>query len=331
MNDVAAVAETKPEPVADDEAALWAELEKEDGADEANDDGSDVEATAETAEAEAETDEKPAEDPKKEPLPYAELAKRHKDLQGALHAERARARQMAERAANMDQLLRQLRQPGQAQQQPQADQIPDINTDPVGHFQAKSAALERQIEELKAGSQKTAEQIEQQQVSQRFWSHVTQSEAQMRQQAPDYDAAVGHLEQARVAELEVMFPDDHPQAIQMAVQQGLGSVAELRAAVLNQDRIAVATQALQMGMSPAELYYRLAHQRGYQKAAPAAPKVAPVQAIKRGQAAAKSLSAGGGGRADATPSLDALADMYLTDPDAADKAFAKLKTQGLLG
>jgi hypothetical protein len=53
--------------------------------------------------------------------------------------------------------------------------------------------------------------------------------------------------------------------------------------------------------------------------------------VKRGQAAAKSLSAGGGGRADSTPSLDALADMYLSDPDAADKAFAKLKTQGLLG
>lgn len=331
MQDATAQPEATTELGSDAEAALWAQLEKEDSADETVDEVSEPEGDAEPADAEAEAPDAEAEQ-KKEPLPYEELAKRHKDLQGALHAERAKARQMAERASNMDALLRELRQskPSEAEQKPAAPQIPDINEDPIGHFQAKSALLEQQIAELTKGSQSAQEQFQRQRAEQQFWGQVSQSEAQMRASTPDYDDAVGHLEASRVAELEAIYPDDSPQAIDYALRNGFQSTAQLRAHVLNQDRISVATQALQMGMNPAQLYYNLAVQRGYQKAAPKT-NVTPIAAARNGQRAAKSLSAGGGGRADAMPSLDALADMYLDDPDAADRMFAKLKASGQLG
>jgi hypothetical protein len=112
----------------------------------------------------------------------------------------------------------------------------------------------------------------------------------------------------------------------------------MRAAVLNNDRITIARQALQMQMSPAELYYKIAHQRGYKAAAPAVPQISrkataqatPITATKAGMAASKSLSGGVGGTSNVM-TADDLAQLYLDDPDKADKEFKRMKNAGLLG
>lgn len=319
------------------EAAAWAELEKD-----VSDDGEaevEAEGEAEPAKEEPPEAEKPEAEAEKadKPLPYEELDKRHKQLQGALGEERATRKQLAERAQQMEQVLRQVLADRQRAGQPQAEQpkVPTLDEDPIGFFQHKLAEQERVIEELRNGSKQTVEQFQRAQHEQRFWGEVQRSEQEMRSANPDYDPAVSFLEESRVKELELMIPDT---AQAYAEQQGYNSPADLRAAVLNNDRITIARQALQMGVSPAELYYKIAHQRGYKAQAPAVPQISrkataqatPITATKAGMAASKSLS-GGGASSNNAMSADDLAQLYLDDPDKADKEFKRMKNAGLLG
>lgn len=317
------------------EAAAWADLEK-DVADEGEEPEAEAEGDAEPAKEEPPADEKA--EPEKaaeKPLPYEELDKRHKQLQGALGEERNMRRQAAERAQQMEQVLRQVvAERKAAAEQQQAPKVPTLDEDPIGFFQHKIAEQERVIEELRTGSKQTVEQFQRAQHEQRFWGEVQRSEQEMRSANPDYDPAVTFLEESRVKELELMIPDT---AQAYAEQQGYNSPADLRAAVLNNDRITIARQALQMQMSPAELYYKIAHQRGYQPKAAAPPvlkkataQANPISATKAGMQASKSLSGGGGGSNNVMSAED-LAQLYLEDPDRADKEFARMKKAGLLG
>jgi hypothetical protein len=327
----------------DADAGLWAELEKE-VADEAA-----PEIESEPA-AKAEPEAEPAPEPEKPeaakgPIPYEELDKRYKQLQGALGEERGTRKQLSERLQNMETLIRQITgkadQPAQGQKPAAEQTIPDINEDPVGHFAAKLAATEAKLKAIEEASTKTVETITREKQEQQFWSTVERSEIEMRSTAPDYDDAVGFLEQSRVRELEAMIPDTD-QSLALAHQNGFRTVEDLRIAMLNRDRVAVATQALQMGMSPAQLYYNLAKQRGFTGPAPKAP-AAPMKptaqakqpnaiaATKKGQEASRSLSGGGAGASDGAVSLEDLAEMYIEDPDRADQMFKSMKAKGLLG
>lgn len=330
------------EPMTDTEAAAWADLEKEVGADDT------VEGEAPQADAKAETEAEPAKDDAAkdekpaEKLPYEEIEKRHRQLQGALGEERAARKAAQERAAQMQAVFEQIRAARAQQQQPgmvepaQQAKPPTIEEDPIGYFQHQIAEQARVIDELRNGSRQTVEQVQRAQVEQQFWTTVERSEQAIRQANPDYDPAVTFLETSRVRELETMLPDT-PQADQYAMQQGYQSAEAMRVAMLNQDRINVAKQALSLGMSPAELYYNLALQRGYKAAVQAAPTLkkptaqsTPIEAARKGQAAAKSLS-GGGGSSNNAMSIDDLADLYLEDPDRADREFKRLKASGALG
>lgn len=330
-NNAAVAPEAAPVPAADAaEQAAIAALEKEYG-DEAQ--GQEPKAESEPAK-EAKKDE-PAAEKKPQPIPYEELEKRHRQLNGALAEERAQRKALAERAENMRQLFEQMQQrQTQAQpQQPAKPAIPDINEDPIGHFAAKVAELEGKLAEKDKAIGQTREQFEAEQAHRQFWGAVQRSETEFKGRTPDYDEATTHLEQARIRELAIMFPDDSERAYEIAQRAGLRTPADLRLATLNQDRISVAQQAFQLGMNPAELYYKLAQERGYQPkgAAPAQKMITPVQAAKAGAAAAKSLSAGAGsGGKDGPLAIEDLAELYLSDPDRADKEFAKLRSAGLL-
>lgn len=312
------------------EAAAWAELEKdvapEEGEEQAESDGAEPEVKAEA---------EPVKDEKAQPpIPYEELDKRYKQLQGALGEERGTRKQLAERIQQMETVLRavatQRQQPAQAEVK-----VPTIEEDPIGFFQHKLAEQERVIAELRGGAEKSVQQVQQAQVEQQFWSAVERSEQSMRQTNPDYDPAVSFLESSRVKELEAMVPDGEA-GDAYAHQNGFRTAAEMRVAMLNHDRVNVSRQALAMGISPAQMYFNLALQRGYQSK-PAAPSLkkataqsTPIQAAKAGQAAAKSLS-GGGSQSDNAMTPEDLAELYLEDPDRADKEFRRMQKAGLLG
>ena len=97
-----------------------------------------------------------------------------------------------------------------------------------------------------------------------FIGAVERSEREARENIADYDQAAEFLERGRIAELERMYPDRHPQAAAIARHHDFKSPAALRGAILNHDRIAVAQHALRNGQSPARLYYDIARQRGYE-------------------------------------------------------------------
>lgn len=323
MEQNAVVQEVAPADAA--EQAQWAQLEKDMGDEAAANDAQDP-----VTEAKQEQETK-AEPPKQERITYEELEKRHKNLNGALAEERALRKQMGERVANMQALYERMQSQTRNDQQPQTPQTPDINEDPIGYFQAKVTALESQLAEKDKAIGQTREQFEAEQQRRQFWGAVQRAENEFKARMPDYDDATTHLEAARIRELEIMFPDDSEQAYAIAQQAGLRTPADLRIATLNQDRTSVARQAFQLGMNPAELYYKLALQRGFQPKG-AQAKVTPVQAARAGQAAAKSLSSGSGGTgSNGAMTAEDLADLYMTDPDRADREFARMKSAGLLG
>lgn len=269
----------------------------------------------------------------------------HENVQKALRE----AREQAKAAEAREQAIIKLIQETRAQrQQPQpekaeAPKIPDVNEDPIGHFKALYEELKAEVQQSKQGSQQTAEHLQAQAQHQQLLQIVQHSEqaildAKNPEAKPDYWEACAYLEGQRERELQRMYPDNAPFAHQYAQQQGFRSAAELRQAVLNHDRWAVAVQALQMGVSPAEFYYSLAQDRGY---APKAKDVTPngvdkaklqIAAAKKGRAASVSISGGNSGRKGADDmSITDLSDLAIEDPEMFDQVWEKMRKAGKLG
>ena len=316
---------------ADPEAAKWQELAKE-----LEDEGSgggepELKAEPEPEKADAE----PTKD-KPEHVPYQQ----YENIQKALKEEREARRQYAEQLHSITQLIKQLRESRQQPKQEPQEEIkqPSLEEDPIGYFQAELAKRDKIIEELKTSVTQKVEKTHAQLEEQQFWNTVIRSEQEIRLKVPDYDEATSFLEQSRIAELEFMVPDDD-RGLALAQQYGFRTPAELRAAMLNQDRIAVAQQALMLGVSPAQFYYDLAKRRGYQpKAANSTqPSGKPsgqqmIEMARRGQKAAKTLSGGTNGSGPDNPlNINDLIDLYSEDPEEFDRQFEKLARQGLLG
>lgn len=336
---VAPVNGSTPLPQADPDAAKYDELRKELGIEA---EAAEPEPQAEPAQQEPGQQQEPAKG-KPEHVPYSE----HENLQRALKEAREQSKTAEARFAQALEALTRRAQPEPEPKKTEAPKIPDKLEDPIGHFEGKIAQLEAQLQQAAQGSQMTAEQLQTYQQQQQFHAVVVRAEEEINDpksanHKADYWDAVGHLETQRVKELEHMYPDASPYAAQVAQQYGLRSVAELRTAVLNHDRQAVAVQALQMGMSPAEFYYNLALNRGYQpKAAQRAPngQFVPadkgkqqIEAAKRGKAASVSISGGDGGRKGAEDmSLTDLADLAIENPAEFDKVWEQMARQGKLG
>lgn len=325
-------------PPPDPDAAKYAELAKE------LDVGQEPEGEPEpVAEAAAESSEPVAEPaPQTKPTELDNLRTALREAREANKAEQART----------DAILAALKEAkerrGQQEQakEPEQPALPDVQADPIGHFQGRIAQLEEALRHTYQGGQQQTQQIQAHLQEQAMWSTVQASEVEIRDpkstsHKADYDDACQHLEGGRVRQLDAMYPSDSPQVQAMARQQGFQDANQFKLHLLNQDRRSVAAHALQMGISPAQLYYDLAVRGGYQakangQAAPAASLVERAQqqvaAAKKGTKAALTLSGDSGGRRGATDmSIDDLAELFLTDPELADKTMEQMQRQGRLG
>jgi hypothetical protein len=144
--------------------------------------------------------------------------------------------------------------PQPPQPEPRQDEpagVPDINENPLGHFDTRMAQLETHAVRQAHGDQ-----------HRQMHDLVMRDEAAAAAELHDYWDACAHLEQARVKELERLIPNG-PEGDMYAQRAGLPNAAAARAAQLNLDRQQVAVWAIQNGRSPAATYYNLAAQRGY--------------------------------------------------------------------
>lgn len=231
----------------------------------------------------------------------------------ALHQERARAQELARQNA----MLMARTNAILSRQQPQAEQLPDLNVDPVGYVQALGERME------------TFQQTQfEQQRDQQIHQAIEAEEANFRTIAPDYDQASDHYVNSRAQELLHFYPPQQAQQIML------------------QEARQMAQEAWQRGIPAAQMVYQMAQARGYrpgtapqpqqmmpqgvqpgqpatqqpqgQQFAPATPQqpqpqgATPqqqVQAIRQGQGAARSLSTGAGGAAPAQLNAEALLAM----------------------
>lgn len=232
--------------------------------------------------------------------------------QKAEAAERAKQELEARYASDMAKLNERLaiiaQQTTRPPEQPRLPepQIPDINTDPIGHFQAKQEILEKRLAEAEAWRNNTAKVSEQQVVLQKIGSEVARLEQEFAKATPDYHQAQQHLFASWAQEAQLMgVPQD--EAVRFWSMQ-------------------IVQRAGQQGKNPAQVAYELAKQRGYAGPRPAAPAQAQQQptgpnldTIQRGLAASKSTSVAPGKAAPTgTPTIEALLQM---DDDEFAKAY----------
>lgn len=185
----------------------------------------------------------------------------------AFHAERERRKAAEERArvvetekaADMARLQERInlitgiaqvatQQPAAA---PVAEEVPDVNTDPVGHFQAVAAELKRTVEEQGAILQGFTQRSQQnnQIMELRNWGAAQEQAFEI--QEPSYRAAMDHLGVSRRAQLTAIGVTDPAEQMR----------------IIGSDITNVAARARQEGANFAARLYDLAQQFGFKKEA----------------------------------------------------------------
>jgi hypothetical protein len=204
----------------------------------------------------------------------------------ALHEERAKRREAAQREAGLRQELEAIRRQQleilQRQQQPAPP--PDAATDPLGALVHNQAQTQQRLDQIALQNWNNQQAAAQRQQYESFVSEVrTKAEAFVQEQ-PDANDGISFLKNGRVAEYKAMG-----MTTQEAQQRML------------HDEWQLSQWALQNGENPAQVAYNMAIARGY---------VAPEKKLDmqaRGQNA--SMPHAGGGKSGGTPSLETLLKM----------------------
>jgi hypothetical protein len=205
--------------------------------------------------------------------------------QQALHAEREKRKSAeTELAALRDQLgaIQKMREQV-ASRRP--DDLPAAD-DPaaIEHLRRRLAETEQTVTRVTQGmddARLVNEEVQQ------LGGYMSQAEARLREQKPDYDEAIDHIVKARAAELELYGLS--PAQIQQTISQ---------------EAVDVIRTAVQQNRDPAELAYSLAQARGYRPAEGGGRQTeakpngggaqAMLDAIENAKKASKSLGSGGG-------------------------------------
>lgn len=236
---------------------------------------------------------------------------------GALHAERKK-RQAAEADANkvkqdlatalgrfsiLEQLAKQQTPSGQ---QVATAEVPDVNTDPVGHFRAVSELQAKELSGIKAWQQTQEANATAMNNVQQLTRIALSHEAEFSKKTPDYQEAANYVRSMRDQELQHMGYSD----------------PAIRHQIIQQDALQIAAQALNGNLNAAEVVYNIAKDRGYAVKAAPLPKVSPdtkkLATIAAGQKQASPLGEANGS-ALAETSVDALLKMSDADFEKATK------------
>lgn len=233
---------------------------------------------------------------------------------GAFHAERERRKasdvkaQEAERtlatALGRFSVLEEIAKRQTASVAPVAENIPDINTDPVGHFKAQFEKTQRELADVSKWRQSQEANATAMNNVQRLTQIAVQHEGEFSKKTPDYQDAAVYVRSMRDQELQHMGYTD----------------PGVRQQIITQDALQIAAQALQNNMNAAEVVYNIAKARGYAAKALAKAPVIPAQSadIQKITNAAKGQEEGSplaqiGGEAPRETSVNALLKMSDAD------------------
>jgi hypothetical protein len=229
---------------------------------------------------------------------------------GAFHAEREQRKEWqrkaqeieARYAADMAKANERLAQIAQSAQQANAfkpvqaptPQIPSLEEDPIGHFQARLAQEEAKRTEIERKIQGSETRTQQQAQLQQIGAEVDRLEREYTQKNPDYPKAQEYLFNTWANEAKVLgiSPDEAVRFYSMQLVQ--------RAAAQNKN--------------PAELAYEFAKTRGYSQAQAQQPQAQTqrqpnLDTIQKGIAASKSASSAPGKAPPGTPTIEELLRM----------------------
>lgn len=248
----------------------------------------------------------------------------------ALHEEREKRKASDARAKLLEErtnlLLERFAQPQPQQQhvqvqQPQAEEIPSLETDPLGHIVGQIQALAKRQEEFAAATTQRQQQEQYNAAASQIVNRAVAMEQEFARATPDYAEAAAYLQEGRRQEYTALGyePYQVSQAIQSEAQQ-------------------IAQQALSRNQNPAEVIYNIARARGFAKAPPAAvgdlPPLVPAQDgaakianIASGQQQNRSL---GNTRGSAPAPLTAQRLLEMSDKDF-DKMLSTPEGKALMG
>lgn len=188
----------------------------------------------------------------------------------ALDEERARRRELEQKfqaaeieRAKLGERFEMLRQAAQAHvTPPPAPQTPspEFEKDPAGYIKYGFERVQQSVEDLsknfraeldgiKQGTTKLTEAQQQQRAIADLDAWGASQEAAFRSEAPDYDAAMVHLRDARVGLMRAMAVPEH----------------EIAAQIMNDVR-GVANLARERGMNFPQMLYKMAQAQGYKRA-----------------------------------------------------------------
>lgn len=220
--------------------------------------------------------------------------------QGALHAERERRKVAEAELTKAREVLAQIQKFREAAANKQPDPLPTAD-DP-----ARLDHLTKRIEELGQAQHRTQRERELEAADlaevQHLGTLMASSEAAYRESKPDYDAAIGHVVQARAQELQLY--GFTPAQIQQAIAEEATDIVR---------------SAVAQGRDPAELGYQIAVSRGYRPDAAQqsanGSAAATIEAIAKAQGQSRSLSQAAGATPQAI-NLEAIAAMSPEEFDA---------------
>ncbi len=235
--------------------------------------------------------------------------------QQALHEAREQLKAERARADRLEQTFQRFieRQTPQPQPGTKEDPLPDFQTDPMGNLAARLERAERRNAEFEQRGQQQQQQEQQQGQTQELLNRYAASVRTFKREAQDYDTAYQFVADARDRELEMLGWDDPAE----------------RANRLQYEEGVIVGRALRTGKDPARVLYEYAKARGYKGPAPQQEddKLARLQ---RGANAAKTLNGGKPPQSEEM-TLERLAELQDSDPDAADKLWEKMRRAGKLG
>lgn len=218
-------------------------------------------------------EEKPEGQPRAK-LDEAELHRRLGERSAALKAERAQRRALERR-------LEALEAAKTAKGSEAPDEPPDPEADPVGAIAWATQQVQAYRQAQAEQQQREAQIAQHQQQLQSLEAQMGEFEADFALETPDYYDATAFLRESRTKEL-MGFGLNQQQATQQMLQELAGLVQN----------------ALQRGIDPAAQAYGVAKMRGFGQQSPQQAQPNPMDAIRKGQQAAKTMSNVGGQPAD---------------------------------